>query len=126
MESDTSGAFRLSGGAGTGKTVVAIHRARRLARVQPESTNHLDHVQHGARRWTQGRSIALDPDIAIADKPGEGGVYVGGIDSLAKAVLDDSRAYFNAAFSESLDAAVATSGHNERLRTLYGATLPTP
>jgi superfamily I DNA and RNA helicase len=33
-----SGAFRLSGGAGgTGKTVVAIHRARRLTRENPSA-----------------------------------------------------------------------------------------
>ena len=31
VEKDYSGAFRLSGGAGTGKTVVLLHRARRLA-----------------------------------------------------------------------------------------------
>jgi hypothetical protein len=36
-ESNYSGAFRLSGGAGTGKTVVAIHRARRLARENPSA-----------------------------------------------------------------------------------------
>ena len=33
----TGGPFRLSGGAGTGKTVVAIHRARRLARENPSA-----------------------------------------------------------------------------------------
>ena len=34
---DRNGAFRLSGGAGTGKTVVAIHRAKHLAEEHPES-----------------------------------------------------------------------------------------
>src|SRR5690606_22532375 len=32
---DRSGSFRLSGGAGTGKTVVLLHRARHLARKKP-------------------------------------------------------------------------------------------
>src|SRR5262249_21784928 len=41
---------------------------------------------------------ALDPDVVIADKPGDVGVYVGGIDSLAKAVVDNNWSYVNAAF----------------------------
>ena len=37
VERDWKGAFRLSGGAGTGKTVVAVHRTRRLALAEPSS-----------------------------------------------------------------------------------------
>ena len=36
-ERSYSGPFRLSGGAGTGKTVVLLHRARMLARREPDS-----------------------------------------------------------------------------------------
>ena len=36
--------FRVSGGAGTGKTVVAIHRARNLARRDPSATAHPHHL----------------------------------------------------------------------------------
>jgi len=37
VEKNNNGAFRLSGGAGTGKTVVAIHRARHLAHANPDA-----------------------------------------------------------------------------------------
>ena len=37
VEKDFSGPFRLSGGAGTGKTVVLVHRARDLARRDPKA-----------------------------------------------------------------------------------------
>ena len=37
VEGDYSGAFRVAGSAGTGKTVVAIHRAVFLARANPEA-----------------------------------------------------------------------------------------
>ena len=37
VESDYSGPFRVSGAAGTGKTVVALHRAVFLARANPEA-----------------------------------------------------------------------------------------
>lgn len=98
VESDTSGAFRLSGGAGTGKTVVAIHRARRLAKSNPNARVILTTFNTALADGLRADLVALDPDIPIVDKPGEVGVYVGGIDSLAKAVLDNSRTYFGAAF----------------------------
>ena len=37
VERDYSGPARISGSAGTGKTIVALHRAAQLARTQPES-----------------------------------------------------------------------------------------
>ena len=38
VERDYTGPVRVSGSAGTGKTVVALHRAVRLARLHPEAT----------------------------------------------------------------------------------------
>lgn len=83
-----NGAFRLSGGAGTGKTVVLIHRARSLIEQEPDasvllttfSTTLADALRSGLRE--------LDPDIALADAPGEPGIYVAGVDAMAKQVLD--------------------------------------
>ena len=45
VDHDFNGPFRLSGGAGTGKTVVAIHRARRLWRANPRRADHPHHLQ---------------------------------------------------------------------------------
>ncbi|GIE95803.1 UvrD-helicase domain-containing protein [Paractinoplanes rishiriensis] len=81
------GPFRLSGGAGTGKTVVLIHRARVLAREQPHArivlttftTNLADALRDGLAQ--------LDPAIPQTTALNEPGVYVNGVDALAAAVI---------------------------------------
>ncbi len=81
------GAFRLSGGAGTGKTVVVLHRARMLAARDPQTrvlvttftTNLADAMRTDLAR--------LDPELPLAGRPGEPGVHVCGIDALAGTVL---------------------------------------
>jgi superfamily I DNA/RNA helicase len=82
-----SGPFRLSGGAGTGKTVVLLHRARMLARRSPGTrvllttftTNLADQLKTDLGR--------LDPGLSWAPGLAEPGVSVYGIDALASAVL---------------------------------------
>ena len=81
------GPFRLSGGAGTGKTVVLLHRARMLARREPGArvvlttftTNLADQLRIDLQR--------LDRALPRASGLGERGVFVNGIDALASAVL---------------------------------------
>ena len=53
----TNGPFRLSGGAGTGKTVVLLHRARELSRRDPERAHRVDdvHPQSRGRHATRPR-----------------------------------------------------------------------
>jgi superfamily I DNA/RNA helicase len=87
VDADFSGAFRLSGGAGTGKTVVAIHRARRLARDNPDARIVLTTFNATLAQGLKADIMALDPGLPIADKPGDPGVYVGGIDALGSGVL---------------------------------------
>ncbi|MCU1700466.1 MAG: UvrD/REP helicase [Mycobacterium sp.] len=89
-EANTSGPFRLSGGAGTGKTVVAIHRARRLARDHPDARIILTTFNATLAQGLKADLVALDPGLAIAEKPGDRGVYVGGIDALGREVLQRS------------------------------------
>ncbi len=88
VDSDFSGAFRLSGGAGTGKTVVAIHRARRLSRANPEATIILTTYNATLAQGLRADLSALDPGLRLATNPGEPGVYVGGIDALGKGIVD--------------------------------------
>lgn len=86
-ERSYTGPFRLSGGAGTGKTVVLLHRARMLARRDPGSrvllttftTNLADQLQTDLGR--------LDPGLPLASALTEPGISVYGIDALASAVL---------------------------------------
>ncbi|MGQ0631966.1 MAG: 3'-5' exonuclease [Sporichthyaceae bacterium] len=81
-----NGAFRLGGGAGTGKTVVALHRARHLAE-RPDvrvilttfTTTLADNLSRDLR--------VLDPQSLLAASLGEPGVLVRGIDKVALAVL---------------------------------------
>lgn len=101
VDADFSGPFRLSGGAGTGKTVVAIHRARRLSRANPDARIILTTYNATLAQGLRADLIALDPDVRIATNPGDPGVYVGGIDALGKAVLDRTpRDFISAACSE--------------------------
>lgn len=85
-----NGPFRLSGGAGTGKTVVAIHRAKQLADADPNSRIILTTYNATLARGMEADLSALDPDVARAKKPRDPGVYVSGIDSLAKAIIDQA------------------------------------
>ena len=85
-ERTRNGAFRLSGGAGTGKTVVAVHRARNLARANPRARvllttytrNLADDLASQVHRLSGAQTVKR------LDRPG---VYVGGIDQVAWAVI---------------------------------------
>ncbi|MBY4571127.1 DNA helicase UvrD [Gordonia sihwensis] len=82
-----NGAFRLSGGAGTGKTVVAVHRARNLARENPDARIILTTYNKTLAQSLHADLLVLDSKVRIAARPGDPGVYVGGIDALGYAVL---------------------------------------
>lgn len=94
-----NGSYRLSGGAGTGKTVVLLHRVRQLAKADSArrilattfTTNLAEQMRQDLRR--------LDPALQIVDSLGQPGVMVAGIDSVASAVLRyvDSRLVAEAA-----------------------------
>lgn len=82
-----NGPFRLSGGAGTGKTVVVLHRARELARKNPRArivvttftTNLAEAMKRDLRR--------LDPSLPFVDEVNRPGILVIGVDRLVSQVL---------------------------------------
>lgn len=82
-----NGSFRLGGGAGTGKTVVVLHRAASLIHENAQArvvvttftTNLAQELQRGLQ--------SLDPDLMVTKTLGAPGAFVGGIDSLASAVI---------------------------------------
>lgn len=102
VERRYNGPFRLSGGAGTGKTVVLIHRTRALARQYPDrrivlttfTTNLADALGDGLSQ--------LDPRVTQTRTLGQAGVYVAGIDALAAAVLRGAGAGLAAAMRDVL------------------------
>ncbi|MGW4535412.1 3'-5' exonuclease [Nocardia sp. NPDC004340] len=87
-EKDFNGPARISGGAGTGKTVVAIHRARNLWKREPDARIILTTFNKTLAMELRAALKVLEPGIALAKKPGEPGIYVEGIDKLASDVLN--------------------------------------
>lgn len=91
-----SGSGRVSGGAGTGKTVVAIHRTKALVNGQIDGpTNGGDAPRVLLTTFTKALagnlhdSLAhLYPDFPKAAHPGEPGVTVAGIDSTAVQIVN--------------------------------------
>lgn len=87
VEQRTNGAFRLSGGAGTGKTVVLLHRAKRLLEANRAArvvmTTYTVNLA-GAMARDLSR---LDPTLPVASSLGEPGARVLGIDAIARQVL---------------------------------------
>ena len=82
-EKSRNGSFRLSGGAGTGKTVVALHRAKVLADAKPPARVILTTYTTTLAESLATNMAKLDPALAMSTKLGQPGVCVAGIDSLA-------------------------------------------
>lgn len=89
-EKNYRGTFRLCGGAGTGKTVVALHRARNLAKRNKDARIILTTFNKTLALDLKADLRIVDPALTIANKPGEPGIYVAGIDQLTNAVLNQS------------------------------------
>lgn len=87
VEKDYHGAFRLSGGAGTGKTVVLVHRARRLVRANPDARILLTTYTRNLADEMKRQLKALDPGVRLAETPGDPGLYVAGVDQTANQIL---------------------------------------
>lgn len=88
VERDYNGPFRLTGGAGTGKTVVLLHRARRLAVADRGARVILTTFTKALAAMLQRDLGRLDDHLAVGGSLGAPGVCVSGIDALAAAVRD--------------------------------------
>lgn len=82
-----NGPFRLTGGAGTGKTVVLLHRARMLATENPGSRSVLTTYNKSLAESLETGIAKLDGSMALAPKLGDSGLYIGGVDSLVGQVV---------------------------------------
>ena len=100
VERDYNGAFRLSGGAGTGKTVVLLHRARWLHKQNPDARIVLSTFSRALAENLTRDLERLDSSIVFASELGQPGVLVRGVDQLAAEV----RRVAGASFGESMHA----------------------
>lgn len=85
-ESSNSGAFRLTGGAGTGKTVVLLHRARELHRANPSARILLTTYSRALAASLMQQLTRLDPDLPQVEM-GQPGITIAGMDQIAARVL---------------------------------------
>lgn len=105
-----SGPFRLSGGAGTGKTVVAVHRARALTRRSSEARIVLTTFTRNLAESLRESVVQLDPSIRLVDLGGAG-IAVASIDSIAATVLKQAGADVGPAVSAVLGEARTDVSH---------------
>jgi hypothetical protein len=108
------GPFRLSGGAGTGKTVVLLHRARMLGRRQPTPRVVLTTFTRNLADSLKRDLKLLDGSLDLADALGETGVFVTGVDAAASQVLADASPE---ALSRAVERVVGLGGNRATGRT---------
>lgn len=82
-----SGSFRVTGGAGTGKTVILLHRARRLIKSNPAARVVLTTYNTTLADSLRDNLLTLDSKILIAPEIGAPGVYIASVDAIARRVL---------------------------------------
>lgn len=96
VERRANGPMRLSGGAGTGKTVIAVHRAVELAKRDKADgqeprillTTYTRNLADDLRRQV----AQLEPRLPFTEKLSEPGVMVSGLDRVARMILQHAGA----------------------------------
>ena len=91
VERRANGPMRVSGGAGTGKTVIAVHRAAELAKRDASGgrepqillTTYTRNLADDLRRQV----AQLEPRLPFTERLGESGVMVSGLDRVARMIL---------------------------------------
>ena len=96
VERRANGPLRVSGGAGTGKTVIAVHRAVELAKRDKTDgqeprillTTYTRNLADDLRR----QIAQLEPRLPFTEKLSEPGVMVSGLDRVARMILQHAGA----------------------------------
>lgn len=97
VDDDYPGTTRLAGGAGTGKTVVAVHRACRMAAGDPEARILLTTFTRNLADDLAASLRRLDDSVQIQSRLEEPGLYVKGVDAVAWAVVQRAGASIESA-----------------------------
>ena len=96
VERRANGPMRVSGGAGTGKTVIAVHRAAELAKRDASGgrepqillTTYTRNLADDLRRQV----AQLEPRLPFTERLSESGVMVSGLDRVARMILQQAGA----------------------------------
>ncbi|WP_139738634.1 UvrD-helicase domain-containing protein [Actinomyces wuliandei] len=132
----TNGPMRIAGGAGTGKTVVAVHRTVDLARRDARSgkdtrillTTYTRNLADDLRRQV----AELAPRTTFANRVGQDGVMVSGLDRMAHTILQQADEALAPVAQEVLGRrctsvpSVARGNLWQEILTLMGEALPEP
>lgn len=91
VDKDFNGSARVTGGAGTGKTVVVVHRAHRLATLGDRGARVLlTTFTRGLADSLKSQMNVLDPHHPEAGDVGEPGLWISGIDAFAFKVMSNA------------------------------------
>lgn len=87
---DYKGSARVFGGAGTGKTVVALHRANHLITTRSQARILLTTYTRGLADGLKSQMTILNPTFPEAASPGAPGLYIENIDAIVRKILLDA------------------------------------
>lgn len=85
-----SGAARITGGAGTGKTVVVVHRTKHLLKTDPGSRVFLTTYTRELADSLKAQIAELWPAYPEAKTAGHPGLWISGVDALVHSVLREA------------------------------------
>ncbi len=117
VDRDYKGSARVTGGAGTGKTVVILHRARALVRRQPTPRVLVTTFTRNLADMLKRDLQRLDPDVPTTGSLRAPGIYASGIDALATQVVRDAQA----AISKATEAILGVATLDVMERTPHAA-----
>lgn len=97
VEADHTGSARITGGAGTGKTVVVVHRTKYLLQKNPKARVFLTTYTRELANALKAQMNELYPTFPEASVHGAPGLWISGVDALVFDVLANAQATERAA-----------------------------
>lgn len=91
VEANYSGSARITGGAGTGKTVVVVHRTKHLLDQNPHARVLLTTYTRDLADALKRQMNILDPKFPEASVHGAPGLWISGVDALVSSVLSNAQ-----------------------------------
>ena len=97
VEAEHSGSARVTGGAGTGKSVVVVHRTKHLLKKNPKARVFLTTYTRELATALKAQMNELYPTFPEAPVHGAPGLWISGVDALVFSVLKNAQSTERAA-----------------------------